>query len=528
MRGNMKTRNLIKVAAAAILSLTAISCSDLLNIDQKGVLNYDTYYQTDEQIEAANVSMYLEVRGWQFNVKLSKEMFTDDFYAGGAMRGDNPDLQAMNEFYFDAEESYIEGMFTTYYTLIYKANVILGHVDESKGDMAKLARAEARVFRAFAYFDLITMWGNPPIVDHELDPSEYNVPNGSTADLWNLVVTDLTTAIESGYLKEKTSVSDNTTWRVTKQFAQALLGKAYLWMATELKDDSYYAKAAAEFDNVVKSELYELVTDMDVYAHPTSSANKLNSESIFESNYIYDSNNSWQNFGMYHLMVGWRTDRFTSLGATGHASLGWGFRCPKKDLYDSFVAVEGASGKRLNATILTYDQLVSKGAAIANSMINDGYFFWKQIPLESDIDNGTYGYGWSANCQWMRYAEVLLCGAEAHFMAGNTSKASEYLGKIRTRAGLGSTTVTLDAIKLEKRLELCGEGTRFQDLLRWGEGSKMASNGDTYPTMAANGTVTYSSCGNSTFGFKVGKHEHLPYPATEIRLNSEIKQNVNW
>lgn len=524
----MKTSNIFLTAIAALLSLVAVSCSHLLDIDQKGVLNYDTYYQTDEQIEAANVAMYLEVRGWMFNVKLAKSMFTDDNYCGGAMRGDNADLQMMNEFTFDAEESYIEGMFTTYYSLIYKANVILGHVDENLGDMAKLARAEARVFRAFAYFDLITMWGNPPLVDHELDPSEYNMPNGTTEDLWNLVVDDLTQAINSGYLVSKTSVNDNATWRVTREFAQALLGKAYLWMATDLKDNSYYAKSAAEFDKVIGSGLYALVTDMDVYAHPVTGDRKHNSESVFESNFIYDVNNAWQNFGMYHLMIGWRTDRFSSLGTSGHASTGWGFRCPTKDLYDDFVKDEGVDGKRLNATIKTYDQLIAMGAVPFNSMINEGYFYWKQIPLEADVDNGTYGFGYSANCLWMRYAEVLLCAAEAHFMAGNTSAASQYLNQIRSRAGLSDITATLDAIKLEKRLELCAEGVRFQDLLRWGEGSRMAGNGTKYPTMQPNGIVSYTDCGNSVNGFKAGKHERLPYPATEIRLNSEIVQNPGW
>jgi len=526
----MKTRNIILTAIAGISVLSAVSCSSKLDIPQHGVLNYETYYNTDEEIEAAEAAMYLEVRGWEFNVKLSKDMLTDDFYAGGAMRGDNANLEALNEFTFDAEEDYIQGMFTTYYSLIYKANVILGHVDENISDIAKRARAEAKVFRAFAYFDLISMWGNPPIVDHELSPSEYNVPNGSTQDLWNLVETDLTEAIESGYLMEKTSVNDKTTWHVTKQFAQALLGKAYLWMATELNDNSYYAKSAAQFDEVVSSGLYDLVS-LDVYPQMSTGDNKYNCENIFESNRVYDSNNAWGNFTMYGLMIGWRTDRFV-FGSLPIASLSWGFRVPKKDLYDTFVAVEGVDGARLNKSIITYSQIQEQygGSIIAgNTIVLDGLEMWKGIPLEQDIDPGTYGYCWNTDCVWMRYAEVLLCAAEAHFQAGNTAKASEYLNKVRTRAGLPDATATLDAIKTEKRLELCGESVRFQDLLRWGEAaSRMADNGNTYPVMSSNGEITYTSCNNPVHGFKSGKHEHLPYPATEIRLNGEIEQNPGY
>jgi len=148
----MKMRNYILIAVAAVCSLISVSCSDMLDIPQKGVLDYNTYYQTDEQILSADVAMYLEVRGWEYNVKLCKAMLTDDFWAGGSMRGDNNNLEHLNEFTFDAEEDYVQSMFTTFYTLIYKANVILGHVDENISPMARMARAEAKVFRAFAYF----------------------------------------------------------------------------------------------------------------------------------------------------------------------------------------------------------------------------------------------------------------------------------------------------------------------------------------------------------------------------------------
>ena len=100
---------------------------------------------------------------------------------------------------------------------------------------------------------------------------------------------------------------------------------------------------------------------------------------------------------------------------------------------------------------------------------------------------------------------------------------------IRTRAHLApKSSVTLEDIKLEKRLELFGEGTRMQDLLRWGEGSKMSDNGNTYPELQVNGQVSYKSCGNPTHGFKSGKNDRLPYPATEIRLNNAIQQNPGY
>lgn len=516
----MKTRNMILTALCGLMTFGFVSCSDLLDIPQKGVLDYNTYYNTDDQILSADIAMYLEVRGWEYNVKLCKAMLTDDFWAGGSMRGDNNNLEHLNEFTFDAEEDYVQAMFTTYYTLIYKANVILGHVaEEGASDMAKMARAEAKVFRAFAYFDLKTMWGNPPLVDHELAPSEYNVPNGTDEELWGLMEKDLTEAIASGALTEKSNLNDGSTWRVTKQFAQALLGKVYLWQGKN-------SEAAAQFDAVVTSGKYAL---MDDYSLIHRASEKHNVESIFESNRVHDDNNSWQNFSMYALMTNWRMDKMNWPADTPIMNTGWGFRVPTKSLYDDFVKDEGVDGYRLNESLKTLDQLNSElGITLKSPVIGEGYFMWKLRILAEERGMGN-DYVYMANTLWMRYAEVLLCGAEAHLAAGNASKAAEYLNMIRTRAHLApKSSVTLEDIKLEKRLELFGEGTRMQDLLRWGEGDKMSDNGNTYPELQVNGQVSYKSCGNPTHGFKSGKNDRLPYPATEIRLNNAIQQNPGY
>ena len=519
----MKTRNIIFSAVAGLLALSVVSCSNKLDIPQHGVLDYNTYYKTDEQALEADAALYLEILnggglGWDYWVRLCKAMLTDDFWAGGSMRGDNNDLDQLNEFRFDAEQDYIQNMFTSYYSLIYKANVILGHIEEEgASDIAKMVRAEAKVFRAYAYFDLKTMWGNPPLVDHELKPSEYNVPNGTDEELWGLMEKDLTEAIASGYLSEKSNADDSSVWRVTKQFAQALLGKVYLWQGK-------YDEAAKQFDLVVESQKYRL---MDDYANIFRIGYKHNCESIFEINRVYDDNA--QPFSMYALMTGWRMDKMNFPADTPMMNTGWGFRVPTKNLYDEFVAHEGVNGYRLNNAIKTYDQLQSElGITLKSSVIGEGQFMWKlRILAEDRGTNSDFVY--SANSIWMRYAEVLLCGAEAHFMNNNTTKATEYVNNIRTRAHLPTLgTVTLDDIKREKRLELFGEGTRFQDLLRWGEGAKMANNGKNYPLLQVNGHVDYVDPANPTYGFKAGKHEHLPYPATEMRLNSAIKQNSGY
>lgn len=513
----MKTNNTILAVLTAILAaFTLASCSSRLDIPRKGVLDKETYYEDVNNLEGAAASMYTEVRGWEYNVLLCKNMLTDDFYAGGAARGDNIDLEKLNEFTFDSEESYIEAMFTTYYSLIYKANVILGNVDPTSGDVAARVVAEAHTFRAWAYFELISMWGNPPLVDHVLSPSEYSMPNGETEALWALVEDDLNAAINSGDLSEKSSVDDNTQWRVTKQYAQALLGKAYLWQGK-------YEEASKAFNAVVESRLYKLFT-AEPYGDMFLSRNDMNCESIFESQRVNDPDN--YDFGLYNLMIGWRSSGGemtipSNVCFTG----GWGFVLPRQALYDAFQK-DGDTYRR-SESIKTFDEIKAMGVTVNKNMVSAGYWMWKNRIITEEAINS----GWSniRNTRWMRYAEVLLCGAEANFLAGHQDVALNYVNQIRDRAKLSPKgSVTLEDIKLEKRLEMCGEALRYQDLIRWGEGDLMKDNGATYPDCDQNGKVTLISTNQTTYGFKTGKHDRLPYPYTEIMLNDQITQNANY
>ena len=86
----------------------------------------------------------------------------------------------------------------------------------------------------------------------------------------------------------------------------------------------------------------------------------------------------------------------------------------------------------------------------------------------------------------------------------------------------------MDDIILEKRLELCGESVRFQDMLRWGIADKMVNQGSKTPWFGSNGEVRWTVYNSSDVaGFK-NRHWLLPFPETEIMLNPNIEQNTGW
>ncbi len=510
--------------AACILVFGAVSCEGLLDIDQHGVLTYDNFYQTDDQIESANVSLYYQMRSMEYTFMIDQRMLSDDFWAGGGVRGDNPILERMNEYTFDANNDYINSVFTGMYTLIYKCNVILAHVDPSYSKTAATAVAEAHLFRGWAYFYLTALYGNPPLVDHELAADEYWQANTPNAECWAFVENELKTAIDSGDLVEKTSVNDAKTWRLTKQVAQAMLGKAYLWQ-------NKYEAAAAQFEEVIKSGKYALFTEGE-YGDMNRIIYKHNCESMIEVNRPFDTANGGFAMTMTFCTTNWRVDKMNGHTGIGISSMGWGFSGPTRDLYDAFVAWEGEDGYRLNQTMKTYQQLNEMGVFInpGEDIPSEGVFMWKTRVLQEELVNSPF-YD-ARDIQYMRYAEVLLLAAEAQFQSGHPDKATEYVNQIRGRVHLADLpTVTLDDIKMEKRLELCGEHTRYMDLVRWGDAYEALKDKGSYmPYCNSDGVVTRRvfNTDPSKFGFKQGKHELWPYPATELQTNKNITQNPNY
>ena len=96
-------------------------------------------------------------------------------------------------------------------------------------DVMKRAIAEAKVTRAWCHFNLVSLWGTAPAVDHVLSVAEYHQSNGTPESTYAFVEQDLTEAIESGALPSKSNVNDKVTGiRLTLEAAKAFLGKVYL------------------------------------------------------------------------------------------------------------------------------------------------------------------------------------------------------------------------------------------------------------------------------------------------------------
>lgn len=106
-----------------------------------------------------------------------------------------------------------------------------------------------------------------------------------------------------------------------------------------------------------------------------------------------------------------------------------------------------------------------------------------------------------------RYADVLLMRAEAKLRSGKDGQFD--FDVVRLRAGMSARPLTLENILDERLLELCWEGWRRQDLIRFGQYESLYEGNDK-PNEADGHTTVY------------------PIPADVMALNRNLKQNAGY
>jgi hypothetical protein len=600
-------KKIVFFTLATFALLAVASCEKNLDIPQKGVTAYETFYKTDEDCEAALTAAYAQFAS---NVvsQNGSSIYThykaclnncgDDMYAAGSNFGDNDFMAALNEFRYDTGNAPIEHLYQRLFMANYACNLVIDNFKDGLPEggptaTTKRAVAEARTIRAYIYFLLTALWDTPPFIDHVItDGLPYNSDKDpenpmSHEDLLKWVAAECEAAIPD--LEERKSTSDkDATVKMTKGFAWAVEGKALLFA----KD---YAGAKTALKKVIDSGKYALVPG-EKYWENFHVEGDCNEEKIFEANIEYNSGigawsgmiqrSTWMEANIWN----WRSDHFVAGAApqskyTGGVD-GWGGLGVPQWFGDEFFANDGHS-YRFDATFIHVDDAVygmEYGDAVVDDAtgkkVNDltleqkkastaigiadpkdglyGQSFWlpfKQLVRATDA--GAYGNNVRLNNNVvMRYAEVLLLYAEACLQTGDNAGALNVINQIQRRAGSKtiSSSVDMNVLKKEKSYELWLEGSRWLDLVRWGDTDRVKKAGQDVPKLFdklhrapqstdqgikwENGTEANSRFytvstheaidAKWTVGFVQGKHEFFPYPTTVMSKNPNIVQNPGW
>lgn len=538
----MKTRYIQKIGIFFLLFLfLTIGCTeDFLDTTQKGVTSLDDFYQTDEEVFEALVACYDKVQeiylGQRaFNYTQVAELLSDEVWCGGSRRGDSNELEEINEFRYGAENGMIYNLFSGLYNIIYAANNILDRVTPDT-DIKKVIVAEAKAIRAYAYFNLVIMFGDVPLVLKVLTPEEYAQPRTPTSEVLSQIETDFNEAIQDLLLKSEQSQRDKA--RISKGTAQSMLGKAYLF-------DGKYTEAAAEFQKVIDSGEYDLYPD---YSKILRRETEWGIESIFEvgipdnQNYTTHDQAFVAEFSWLYWFYGPKGGGWFEAGDNLDIyDGGFNFMTAKWSFYQEYV--DAGEAVRLESSIISEADLNSIGGnmrnpAFATDALPKGTLAWscdscirlKYSPYLSEAGSNTNSpdLNIGTNQRIIRYADVLLMAAEAYNKKSSPddAKALDYINKVRDRVSLPSLNLggdaLFEAIKKERKFELAFEGHRFHDLVRWGDATEaLKDQGKEIPK----GDGNYYSVDNA--GFKA-RNILFPIPAQELAVNPHMTQNSGY
>jgi tetratricopeptide (TPR) repeat protein len=490
----------MKYTVLSIGILLLVGCSDFLDRQPLDEISTTTFYTTADEAELAARSMYSAIQAinWKGKSWMIEEIPSDNTTPGG----NDPDFSPIDNFTVNADNPVVLEYWTEHYRLVALTNQVLTYVppiimDETQQNAIL---GEAAFLRAYAYFDLVRIFGEVPIVTEV--PSidlDLNVSRASVDDVYDFIVSDLEDAI--AMLPATRSSSDNG--RATSHAARALLAKVFVTIGR-------YEESMELCREVINSGNYRLEPDFaDNWLRDRSDNNI---ESVWQIQYVGcgpgNTGNALQAF-----FAPW------GQALTGNTD-GWGSQIPTAPSIDNPTTtiqdVYSSDDLRRYHTIMT--------AGDYYPMVNadkGGYTYPAAGASRGQTNIKKYVIGAGADVCFMstpqnqhaiRYADVLLTLAEAscRFSGGITVTPDvlEAFNAVRLRAGLETASnVTIDMVFDERRAEFAFENQRWFDLLRTGNVKEIMQ----------------------VHGKQFQDHSVLfPIPAAEIDVNPNLTQNPGY
>jgi hypothetical protein len=501
---------------AALCGTMLIACKNsFLDVAPKGTSLEAGYYQNGDQAFAGLVAVY-DVLGWQGGNLVTKEIAadaaSDDHVAGGGSATDVNEIQLFSTYTLTPAAGPQAELWKAGYSGVFRANVLLGKLPAVPMDAATKARyvAETKGLRAYFYFDLVRWFKNIPLITSPVPADQIdNVVQAAPSAVYAQIEADLNAAIAEPNIPNTVPVATDG-GRLTKGALLALLGKVYLYEQKYAQAASTLAQVNGTPGQANTTYGYKLLTN---FADLWKTNNKFNSESIIEVAHSTQSKGDWgcvpcSEGNILDIMVGPRGYAPVAGKNAPDYSAGYSFLPFTKDF---FTAIH--FDPRNKPTVANLDSLKANGIADYSAGYNNtGYFIEKFVGRASNVSTGggnpVLNYG--QNIYEIRLADSYLMEAEALIRGnGDLVRAAALMTAVHSRAYNDGLThalpATFTALKLERRLELGGEGHRWFDLVRWGDA----------PTVLA------------SKGFVAGKNEILPIPLVELS-NTQIKQSKEW
>ena len=544
----------IKTSMLILMLTFTFACNqDILEIPQKGVIEFDKYYENAGPAEAeqlmASVYYLYYAQLTYITTQYFLDVLSDDNEAGGNAFSDQASgFNVATAYIMTSTQENPVHMYTQAYRLIYWANCIIEKIPATTDARINRVKAEANFMRALAMFELVRWFGTPPFVDNLTTALEqHNLPNGDHAVIIPWVLARMKESADALPALSGMGTQRAFGARLSKHAVLAYMGKVALWYGTRYKNPTILAQAVEPLKTVVNSGLYGLLDDMFMLDRPAADFSK---EYIFERNAADATSHPNDQSDNRHQWSNWRNQLMNLPAELWNG--GWQWNPPSGDFGRFLEKHEGGIEKpRFKSTLRTLDQVMAMtynsnapARIIAPIAANEGYFRYRKLWFFDDVYQEVPGTLTStkkskANEVYMRYAEVLLMYAEAQFLVNGDADGSglKALNEVRRRAQIPElTSMTYQDIKDERRAELWSRGERFHDLVRWGDAATaLKDKGKNRWTLNVGNGKGYNADGTWAITRQDGpgsgwdpKYELMPFPNSQLLANPNLKQNPGW
>ena len=573
----MKQFNTMKkyFAVGVTALMLVVSCSDdFLEVAPTGSLA-DAQVGTKAGIEGLLIGTYSALNGVFGNRFEGPNHWVTGSVVGGEANkgtdaGDYSTINPVQRYEVDPTSGDLFNLWRGRYEGVSRANGVLralaNATDVSGADAARI-EGEAKMLRGHFYFDLKKHFNSIPVFDETVAATDVIlVPN--TTDVWGQIESDFQSAYDNLPV-------NNGPGRVSKMAAAAYMGKAKLYQGK-------WSEAKQWFDIVIGSGQYMLLDD---YMQIFNAENDNHAESIMDvesanntgstqnANYFDDLNypyntgadgpgnccgffqpsfelgNSFRTSGGLPLLDGSYNDPGNEIATDYNIESSNAFA---EDAGELDPRIDFSLGRR---GIPYLDWIEHPGKAWIRSQPYAGpyspkkfIYYRSQEGSFTDASSWTRGYS-LMNYNIIRYADVLLMQAEAEVELGNLEAARALVNQVRARSANSAYWVkeydgsapaanyviseytdpwtdantARAAVRMERKLELSGEGHRFFDLVRWGIAASALND-----YLAYESQYLVTKFGGASF--TTGKNEYYPIPQSQIDIQGTevLTQNPGY
>lgn len=539
----MKIRYIIPALALGAVALVTSSCTDFLDEHPKGKVTPEGFFDSQKSLDASVNALYYQVQQSQCNSNPMIPQCQGDDVTSTTGSNKAAYLSA-DAFENPADTKGLKFSWRWNYNIIQAANLIVENAPATPVDQKSINEAlgQAYFWRAYAYFQLVRLYGPLPVnLKNEFD--NYQTVPSPVEKIYELIVSDLIAAeacnLPAKYDGTYKRIGDMNVF-VSEQTVKATLAAVYMSMAGyPLNKTEYYAMAADKAKEVVdgvESGKYphSLCSDWaDVYSYGNNHSAECLLGIVFNA-----TTGGWSNYD----------SQLSSCHQLGKLS-GWGdflaeyyywsqfpegprkdyvyaqkLLTPEGNLVDWWATTDGQPYNENNAVVGDYRPMF-----VAYTVNNDG----------GQPAAAPYDYSkpfWGGMCinkthQLIRYSEVLCWFAEASARSGKyQSEAAAALKQVQDRAyGENVTPDNSDlaeAAYREHGFEVagytCAMVTRRADEFRM-DRLKAAweyRTGDQNTVLVPAGTVTQS---------QTDKGEAFTYTTTaDLKLKERMQVTAPW